>query len=275
MVQNLVVISDMHVGSRVALAPPKFRLDDGGTVNQSKLQRVLYSWWQEFWGEFVPAATKGEPYDIVHNGDIIDGAPHGSVAHLSGIMDDQCNAAIELLKPVVSSQKVKSVYFTRGTESHTMKSAEADERVAKAIGAVPDKTGAHARWELWKTVGDRLVHFLHHVGTTGSAAHEASAVNAELTAELVEAARWGERAPDAIVRSHRHRAIEIRLPGPKGWRFAVVTPAWQAKTPFCYKIPGARLAPSQIGGIVLRYNPKEDALYTVPFIRHIGREKPE
>lgn len=270
---NLVVISDTHVGSRVAVMPDSFQLDDGGTVTPSKLQLGIRAWWNEFWDDFVPAATKREPYDVVFNGDVVDGAPHGSVAHMSGLMDDQCNAAIALLKPAF--RKAKNVHFIRGTEAHVAKNAELEERVAKAVGAVPDETGRYARWELWKTVGDRLVHFLHHIGTSGSAAHEVSAVNAELTACLVEAARWGEKAPDMIVRSHRHRASEIRIPGTRGWMSAVVTPAWQAKTPFCYKIPGARLAPSQIGGIVIRFNPKENALYTIPFVRHIVRERPE
>lgn len=273
---NIVVISDMHVGSRVSLMPPKFRLHDGGTVNPSKLQRALYAWWREFWDEFVPFATKGEPYLVVNNGDVVDGIPHGSVAHMSAIADDQCGAAVELLRPILGRKQVAGYAHVKGTESHTAKSGESEERVARALGAIPDKNGSYSRWELWKTIGDgRLIHFLHHVGTTGSASHEASAVNAELTAEMVEAARWGDEAPSMIVRSHRHRSMELRLPGPKGWISAVVTPAWQAKTPFCYKIPGARLAPSQIGGIVLRYNPKEGALYTIPFVKHIGREKPE
>jgi len=272
-VNNLVVISDTHVGGRTAISPPNFRLDGGGIVKPSKLQRVLHSWWDEFWGEFVPKATKGEPYSVVHNGDCVDGIPHGSVSHMSAISDDQCNAAVALLAPVL--KKAEALFVTRGTEAHVSKNGELEERVAKALGAVPDSEGRHARWELWKTMGDRLIHFLHHVGTTGSAAHEASAVNAELVAEMVEAARWGDKSPDMCVRSHRHRSLELRLPGPRGWISAVVTPAWQAKTPFAYKIPGARLAPSQIGGVVIRYNKTEDALYTIPFIRHIGREKPE
>jgi hypothetical protein len=34
---------------------------------------------------------------------------------------------------------------------------------------------------------------------------------------------------------------------------AVVTPAWQSKTRFAWKIPGARLSTPQFGGIVIRY----------------------
>jgi hypothetical protein len=123
---------------------------------------------------------------------------------------------------------------------------------------MPNDKGEHARWDLWKRVGERcLVHLLHHVGTTSSAAHEASAVNAELTAMYVEAARWGKEPPDFIVRSHRHRSIAVDLNSSKGYAAAIVTPAWQGRTPFTWKIPGARVSEPQIGGVLIREGDEE------------------
>lgn len=275
--RNVVVISDTHVGGRTALCPPVVHLDDGGVYTPSKQQKILYGWWREFWDEFVPHVTKGEPYVVVHNGDCVDGAPHGSVAQVSHLMDDQVIAAVDLMNPIVRNKKVQAYYHIRGTEAHIGKSGELEERTAKTLGAVKDDDGRFARWELWLRMGDdkneHLVHFLHHIGSTGSTHYESSAVMAELAAELTEAARWGERPASAIVRSHRHRSIEVRIPSSHGWRFAVVTPAFQLKTPFAYKIPGARLAPSQIGGIVLRV--VDGYLFTVPFVKTIARERPE
>jgi len=275
--RNVVVISDTHVGGRTALCPPTVQLDDGGVYTPSKQQKILYGWWREFWDDFVPHVTKGEPYVVVHNGDCVDGAPHGSVAQISHLMDDQVVAAVDLMGPIIRNKKVQSYYHIRGTEAHIGKSGELEERTAKALGAVKDDDGRFARWELWLRMGDgkneHLVHFLHHIGSTGSTHYESSAVMAELAAELTEAARWGENPASAIVRSHRHRSIEVRIPSSHGWRFAVVTPAWQLKTPFAYKIPGARLAPSQIGGIVLRV--VDGYLFTVPFVKTIARERPE
>ena len=214
---------------------------------------------------------------VVHNGDCVDGAPHGSVAQISHLMDDQVVAAVDLMSPIVRNKKVQAYYHIRGTESHIGKSGELEERTAKTLSAVKDDDGRFARWELWLRMGDdkneHLVHFLHHIGSTGSTHYESSAVMAELAAELTEAARWGERPASAIVRSHRHRSIEVRIPSSHGWRFAVVTPAFQLKTPFAYKIPGARLAPAQIGGIVLRV--VDGYLFTVPFVKTIVRERPE
>jgi hypothetical protein len=101
------------------------------------------------------------------------------------------------------------------------------------------------------------VHLLHHIGTTSSAAHEASAVNAELAAEYVEAGRWGRTPPDYVVRSHRHRSIGVEMDSARGYAAALVTPAWQLKTPYVWKIPGARLSEPQLGGLIIRLGDEE------------------
>jgi hypothetical protein len=36
-----------------------------------------------------------------------------------------------------------------------------------------------------------------------------------------------------------------------------VTPAWQGKTPYVWKIPGARISEPQLGGIVIRQGDEE------------------
>jgi hypothetical protein len=111
-----------------------------------------------------------------------------------------------------------------------------------------------------------LIHFLHHIGTVSSPAHEATAVNTEMVMELVEACRQGERPPHCIVRSHRHRYIEVRKAMAHGLATAVVTPCWQLKTPFVYKITGGRLSAPEIGGLVISAS-KKTGLYSQAFVR--------
>ncbi len=47
-----------------------------------------------------------------------------------------------------------------------------------------------------------------------------------------------------------------------------MTPGWQGKTPFAWKIPGARLATPQFGGIVIKED-KKGILYIRKFVRSI------
>jgi hypothetical protein len=260
-VRNLVVVSDTHCGCKLALHPREYsRLDDGGRYAPSEFQLGMLAYWEMFWKEWVPTVTRGEPYDIVHNGDAIEGVHHRASTPISHNEMDQGRIAATMLGPIVKrAQKMGGRYFhVRGTEAHVGESAKYEEMLAKELGAVPSSAGQYARWDLWKRVGERcLVHLLHHIGTTGSAAHEASAVNAELTAEYVEAARWQREPPDFVVRSHRHRSIAVDLNSAKGYAAGIVTPAWQGKTPFAYKIPGARVSEPQFGGIVIREGDEE------------------
>jgi hypothetical protein len=258
--RNLIVVSDTHCGCRLGLCPPDpVPLDSGGTYHASEFQRKVWTLWETFWHEWVPEVTRGEPYDVIHNGDAVDGSHHNSTTQISHNLEDQSRIAEACLKPVVAQclNSGGTYYHIRGTEAHVGQSGENEERLARSLGAKPNADGQHARFDLWKRVGDCLVHALHHIGTTSSAAHESSAVNAELTAEYVEAARWHREPPDFIVRSHRHRSIAVDLNSAKGYAAAIVTPAWQGKTPYVWKIPGARISEPQFGGIVIRQGDEE------------------
>lgn len=257
---SLIVISDTHSGCKLGLHPDTpTQLDDGGFYTPSLFQQKVYNLWREFWDEWVPMVTRGEPYDLVHNGDAIDGVHHNSTTQVSHNMQDQLRIAEALLQPVVDKCLALggTYYHIRGTEAHVGKSGVYEEQLARTLGAKPNAEGQYARYDLWKRVGNALVHCLHHIGTTSSAAHEASAVNAELTAEYVEAARWRREPPDFIVRSHRHRSIAIDLNSAKGYAAGIVTPAWQGKTPFTWKLAGARTSEPQFGGICIRQGNEE------------------
>jgi hypothetical protein len=256
---NLVVVSDLHIGCRLALCPPEgMALDDGGIYKPSQLQRKIWKYWQTFWSEWVPEATHGEPFALVINGDVVEGSHHHNTTPISHNPEDQRALAIKIIKPLVDLCEGR-LYIVRGTEAHVGISACDEESIAKAVGAIPNREQQFSRWDLWKSIGKgKLVHFLHHIGTTGSQAYEATAVHKELVEEFVEAARFRRQAPDAIVRSHRHRHFETVIStgadsGETGRALAVVTPAWQAKTSFAWKIPGARLSTPQFGGVLIRY----------------------
>lgn len=258
-INNLVVVSDTHCGCQLALCPPEVMLDEGGEYHHSDLQAKMWSMWQEFWGEFVPECVHDEPFAVVHNGDAIDGVHHNSTTQITHNLKDQVAIAIEVMKPIVDLCDGR-YYHIRGTEAHVGKSAATEEGLAKALGAIPD-AHQHARNDLWMQIGGGLVHLLHHIGSTGSLAYETTAVMKELTESYVEAARWNRRPPDMIVRSHRHRYVELAIPSYNGKARAVVTPAWQGKTPFVWKIPGARQTTPMFGGIVIRWSDDAQCLF--------------
>lgn len=212
-------------------------LDDGGTYHIGPTQQFMWHHWRKFWDEWVPHVTKGEPFAVVHNGDVVEGVVKQSTTPISGNLGDQAEIAYQVLAPVVDACQGR-FYQIRGTEAHTGKSAVEEEKLAKRLGAIPNQNGQYSRYEMSKRVGDGLVHLAHHIGVTSSSQHESAAVNAELVKMYVEASRWGNEPVDMCIRSHRHRYIEVMIAvnRPDLGQFAhnqraraVVTPAWQGK----------------------------------------------
>lgn len=276
-IQNIVVISDTHCGCGLGLiGKDGFELDTGGHYRPSRLQKKVYSWWEEFWYEWVPRVTHGEPFAVVHNGDGIEGVHHKATTMVTANIEDQKRIFSDVMKPIVDLCEGR-FYMVRGTPAHVGPDASDEEGIARDIGAVPDRDGHRARFELWMRCGDGLIHFNHHIGTTSSSHHETSAVNAELGTAFVEAGRWGHEPPDIIVRSHRHRCSEVRLPSKKnkkrGYVTAFVTAAWQLKTPFLFKVAGGRMTMPQIGGSIIRMG--EEELHTRHWVNDIERDPPE
>jgi hypothetical protein len=150
------------------------------------------------------------------------------------------------MKPKIAG--AEGYFQIRGTEAHVGSSAQEEETIARELGATKDKDiGVYSRWELWMDFGGRsLAHFSHHVGATTSAAYESSALQREIVAAFVEAGQWGMRPPTLIVRGHTHRFFKIDPPNCCG----VKLPAWQAKTPFTYKID--RMRGPMFGGVVIK-----------------------
>ena len=276
-INNVVVVSDTHFGSRLALMHKDgAELDDGGIVTPSRIQEVLWDWWEEFWGEWVPNATKGEPFVVVHNGDLIDGVHHNDTTQWSHNLGDQVGHAEKMMRPVIALCEGR-YYQIRGTAAHVGVAGVEEERFAKSVKALPNEQGQHSRYELWLRLGGPdgpLCHFLHHIGTTSSAQHEAAAINAELTTIYADAGRWKLESPMFVIRSHRHRCAEVRLPAPGGYATVFVTPAWQMRTPFSWKIAGARIVAPQIGGSLIRVS-SDGEWHARHFVKALSRSKEE
>ena len=268
-VSNLIVVSDLHVGCQLGLCRPTgASVDEGGIYMPNAMQRTVWEWWEEFWRVWVPDVCRGEPFSVCLNGDALDGSHHGSTHQWSHNLTDQSKEAEAILRPVVEACEGR-YYHIRGTEAHVGPSGSQEEELAKSLGAIPNEQGQYARYELWARIGRGLAHLSHHIGTAGSMHYESTALMRELTEAYVEAGRWNNEAPDWVVRSHRHRNAEVRVMTHKGFATVCTTACWQLKTPFAYRIAGARQSQPQIGGTLLRCG--DEDVYTRHFVKSLAR----
>ena len=278
-VSAYVVISDIHAGCQLGLYPcnitrGELLLDEGGEYTPNAIQRGMWAWWDEFWFEHVPEMTNGLPYGVIVNGDSLDGKHHDAVHQITHNLSTQQRIAEAILRPIVDLCEGR-FYMIRGTEAHVGPSGQQEEMLASSLGAIRSDIGQSARHELWKKIGKHsMVHIAHTIGGTSSQSYESTAVHKEYVEALAESARWGNRAPDAVVRSHRHRYFETMIATERGRGRGIVTPGWQARTPFAYKIAGGRNSQPQFGGVVLIESPSGE-FYTRSKVWSIQRPEAE
>lgn len=266
-VKNIIVVSDLHCGCRGGLMTREpFQLQDGGTYSPSATQLAIRDAWDEFWGTWVPEVTKGEPFDLVINGDAVEGVHHHAVSQISHNVEDHVNLAYEVLKDPVTN--AESAYLIRGTEAHVGQSGHLEEALARRLGVKGTRT-QKSRWELFYSLGGKLLHFTHHIGG-GGAASSTSPTKRELTAAWFDAAQTAQKPVSYVVRSHRHSYDEHRWASESGYVGGVITPAWQAKGGYAYKA-SCRNATTQLGGILIRQGSHDD-LYVRAFVRFLKRD---
>lgn len=102
-INNLIVVADLHCGCQLGLCPPEgIKLDEGGEYKPSELQQKMWYHWREFWDDWVPRVTRGEPYAVLSNGDATDGVHHQSVTQITHNLKDQQEIAFKILSPIVA-----------------------------------------------------------------------------------------------------------------------------------------------------------------------------
>jgi predicted phosphodiesterase len=232
----LVVLSDMHVGSTVGLWPPGFVSTEGFPIGQNLFQEWLWECWEHCKG-WIKETTGGAAYDLLLNGDLVEGIHHRTTQVMSADVGDQSAAVLACLQDLCAA--AARVWVVKGTEVHTRN----DEiRLGHVLGGQRDPaTGQHAFDRLETTVHGTRIAACHHIGATSRPYLEASQHSIHLGVEAIEAARDGRQPPQIIIRGHRHRHGVWT----DGDFMSITTGAWQGRTRYGHKaVPGCRPRPS-------------------------------
>ena len=248
-----VSIGDTHYGCKLGLMPPVAKLDFDVQLNQSPLQATVYNWWREFHDDFVPWATRGDPYVLVHGGDIVDGVHHRSTSQATQDMEAQESLAVYDMAPMVA--RAAAYFQLAGTPAHDGESWVSARRIAHRLGACTIGDGdQQLHPELRMMIGDAMVQDTHHVSGTGLHKSMPTGITSDAIEQFVTAAKSGADCPQVFLRHHCHHASRSGgfLRDPNVWWHGMTVPGWQLKGPYPWKV-GARNHLTHFGGCVIRW----------------------
>jgi len=234
----IVLLSDLHIGSTVGLWPKGFTSNEGYPIGQNKMQEWLWKCWEDC-QKWIDTTVGKDGFDLVLNGDLVEGIHHRSLQVMSPDVGDQTTAVMDVLATLAA--KATQIHCIKGTECHTRN----DEiRLGRAMNASKDPTtGQHAWDSLDLEMNGTLFNFAHHISTTARSYLEASAHSIALGNISHTRARVGKRVPMVICRAHRHRHGIWT----DGNQISAITGAWQGLTRHGFKVvPDAVIEPSCI-----------------------------
>jgi hypothetical protein len=260
----VAVVSDLHIGSTVALCPPEgIALEDGGRYMPSQVQKWVWEKWQAFW-HTVKQRAGLSPLIVVVNGEFCDGNHHMTSQIATPSEQQMIDAAIDVMsKPATMA---KELYVTIGTKVHSGAGGGFDHLIAKELGARRDpETGRSAFYRLPLIVKNTLFDFAHHI--SGGTRETSRGTNIRGECIDVRLETHGRRCPDVVVRSHVHTFADTgnNLRG----MYGVVTPAWQMMSEHTQRIK--RKMQREVGGLLFEvgangwhlHEPKE-TIYELP-----------
>ena len=259
---NILLVADLHVGSKYGMLPPEFPLADKSIRSQNAGQKFLW----ECWLDMKERAGRLQVDEVVVNGDVTEGEWAKNKKEISLALEDQEEAALFILRDLRNwlqrrNQRVPFI-FVQGTEVHDAEGAAVLDRIAARVGGEqpsPVTGSGYCSYQAWSQDIPHsdpqavLIHCQHGIGG-GSGFARAAALDTEGVWMQYRSARGEALLTDLIVRSHVHNYIHVERDG----RHMVTTPGWQLMTRHGGKNSAWKFVPT-IGALVVGIDPEAKA----------------
>ncbi len=248
---RILLLSDLHVGSKWGLWPPNFRAKSARTdeieeIPQNDVNKAIWDHWQAM----LKQIRKEKPECIILNGDLIEGLQKREYGR--GLMTPELSQQVAACIKVLKTLPKVPTYFTAGTDYHQYLNGES--------------TDIHIANEFNAQFGDELIveecgirlFCRHAIGMSQSTWQYMTTAPArdQMLLYLNQSAQKYGRV-DVAVFSHRHQFVAAQFAS----GIALVTPCWQGKTVFAVK--KGIISPPHIGWVTLHIdNPKRIAIDT-------------
>jgi hypothetical protein len=255
----LATTADHHLGSTVALCPPRVRLDDGGVYEASDVQKWLYECWLDYWDQVDEARRRHKAKFAAYlGGDAFEGDHHRTMQIISRNPEAASYISDEVFGQIKQRKPIRT-WVIRGTAAHVGGQGYSEEALARSLRASRDPdTGTWSSYERRFSIHGVEFQGKHH-GRMGRLPWTRLGILSRVAVEVMhEFVKAGEQYPHVAIRSHNHKYGDtydnqpVRL---------LATPCFQAKTEFGHKVSESL---SDIGGFIVTVFP--DGEYDV---RHV------
>ena len=220
-------MSDTHAGSRYGLCSPDARLTDDDRGEYAPTLTPGQHWlWDTYMTAFeaVLSLAGKSRIDVIHNGDICQGAKHPE-GNLSTRMADHLSIAAANMAPWLADKRVKSLMLLTGTSAHDFGEGSAEIAVARTLGKQ-----VRLCWHARIDVNGYVIDAAHHGPHPGIYEWTSGAVARRYLLNRVMKERYPR---DLYLRSHYHEFIRETIYRPRRADI-VITPSMQ--------LPGAYVA---------------------------------
>lgn len=255
----LVVVSDLHCGSDVGLAPPVTHSRAGNAIGFG--HNIHQQWLWKNWldgAKRVKAILGKDEAALLVNGDAVEGTHHRNEADtVVPDIEVHCEMAAVSLKPLTDLAKKR--FIVAGTECHTR---HIEDFLADKIGAETKK--AKDKWHL--SINGCSIDAAHHMGTSSRAYLEASLMSIQMGNARLNYLRAGHPVPQVFLRGHRHCGGYYS----DGQGLFAVTGGWQFLTRHGFKVVTDSIPRPSI--LVLDWRGKPEG--ALPFVHDITFNPP-
>jgi len=272
--KTVVFVSDMHVGSAMALSPPDpFVSELDTTIKSNKIMSTLYDTWQ--W--CIDSLSK-KPDVLGVIGEPMDGANKLQIGQQSWTtnINDQIKSAVKLLKMF----KAPNIIMVRGSRYHVQVDAtNFEEQVARLVGAdryrayLPESVtldnsevgtladSALTDYFAYFDVNGKTFNMTHHIGFSSNEMYRTTAMARELVTMKLSEDFYGKA--DVYARGHVHYHVRVGFTHTQGF----TNPAWKLPDAHLFRHGQGGTKPD-IGMVECIVEPNEEVLIK-PHIRDI------
>ena len=248
--KRILLLSDLHVGSVYGLWPEGMTEEDPQNGEKKSLQPTNVNLKiTAHWDIMLKLIRKHPPDVVLWNGDLIEGPQDfekgkGLITRNIDIQEEACWRYVQSVRDAAPAAVF---YFTAGTGYHQRSDGHnVDLHIARHFES------EFGNELVIEECGIRI--FARHVISNSSAGWQYMATAPGREHLLLYVNRGDENVEgeqkygkiDVAVFSHRHQFVEVAFPS----GIALVTPAWQSKTPFASIKKGLMGVPD-IGWVIL------------------------